>query len=162
MLEKSGRVGFVSTDLRWLNSSKPHLPWYAPIPDAPTPPNGSLAVDTWKARWLTSMPPAGTSLITRSRTARVSVNRYADSGLGRELTKRIASSWHWTEITGKMGPKISLLISGSSGAGSTTTVGSRRSVEASELPPNATLPLVFATYSVSRSNWRWLTIRNPC
>src|ERR1700744_2196216 len=107
------------------------------MPDAPTPPNGSFAVDTWKARWLTNMPPAGTSLITFSRTARVLVNRYADSGLGRQLTKRIASSRDWTEITGRMGPKISLLINGSSGSGATPTVGARRGPDGSELPPNA-------------------------
>src|SRR5246127_2870904 len=106
------------------------------MPDAPTPPNGSLAVDTWKARWLTNMPPAGTSRITRSRTARDLVNRYADSGLGRELTKRIASSRDWTEITGRMGPKISLLISGSPGAGPATTVGSRGLVVAPEFAPH--------------------------
>src|ERR1700757_4036599 len=107
------------------------------MPDAPTPPNGSLALDTWKARWLTNMPPAGTSRITRSRTARDLVNRYADSGLGRELTKRIASSRDWTEITGRMGPKISLLISGSSGSGAPTTVGFRRSGDGAEVPPRA-------------------------
>src|SRR6201996_8247210 len=123
MLEKSGRVGLVSTDLRWLNSSNPHLPWYAPMPDAPTPPNGSLAVDTWKAMWLTSIPPAGTSLTKRSRTSRDFVNRYADRGFGRELMKRIASSRDSTVTIGRIGPKISLLINGPSGAGSTTTVG---------------------------------------
>src|SRR6201996_7693459 len=123
MLEKSGRVGLVSTDLRWLNSSNPHLPWYAPIPEAPTPPNGSLAVDTWKARWLTSIPPAGTSLIKRSRVSRDLVNRYADSGLGRALMKAIASSRDLTVTTGRIGPKISFFINGPSGAGSTTTAG---------------------------------------
>src|ERR1700730_9461606 len=93
------------------------------MPDGPTPPNGSRAVVTWNARWLTSIPPAGTSLITRSRTFFVFVNRYAASGLGRELTKLIASSRDWTVITGRIGPKISFVINGSSGSGSTTTVG---------------------------------------
>src|SRR6202008_4464818 len=95
------------------------------MPDAPTPPNGGLAVDTWKARWLTSMPPAGTSLITRSRTSRDLVNRYADSGLGRELTKRIASSRDWTVSTGRIGPKISSVINGSAGAGAADDGGWR-------------------------------------
>src|ERR1700759_2749220 len=117
MLEKSGRVGFVRTDLRWLNSSNPHLPWHAPIPDAPTPPKGSLAVDTWKARRLTSIPPAGISLITRSRISFDLVNRYADSGLGRALTKLIASSRDLTVTTGRIGPKISFFINGPSGSG---------------------------------------------
>src|SRR5580693_2045145 len=108
------------------------------MPEAPTPPNGSLAVDTWKARWLTSMPPAGTSLITRSRVSRDLVNRYADSGLGRALTKLIASSRDLTVTTGRIGPKISFFISGPSGSGSTTTVGWMRRFDASHLPPTDT------------------------
>ena len=45
------------------------------MPDGPTPPNGSLLVANWKSRWLITMPPADTSLITRSRMLLVLVNR---------------------------------------------------------------------------------------
>src|SRR6201747_3099032 len=110
MAPKSGRVGLVSTDLRGLNSSKPNRPWYAPIPDGPTPPNGSLAVENWNSRRLTIMPPDDTSLLTRSRVLFAFVNRYAARGLGREFTNSIAASRDWTVTIGRMGPKISSVI----------------------------------------------------
>ncbi|CNI98455.1 Uncharacterised protein [Mycobacterium tuberculosis] len=97
------------------------------------------------------MPPAGTSLMKRSRVSRPLVNRYADNGFGRALMKRIASSRFWTVITGRIGPKISLVINGPSGSGSTTTVGWIRRLDASHLPPAATLPFPadFASFSAA-------------
>src|SRR5258708_15283726 len=117
------------------------------MPDGPTPPNGSFAVDTWKARWFTSMAPAGTSLMTRSRVGRDFVNRYADSGLGRALTKPIASSRDLTVRIGRIGPKISFFINDPSLSGVTTTVGWMRRLDASHLPPTATslVPSAFAS-----------------
>ena len=63
-------------------------------------------------------------------------------------------------MIGRIGPKISSAITGSSGAGSTITVASMLSVERSEPPPATTLPAVVASSETSRSNWRSLTIRS--
>ena len=115
------------------------------MPDGPTPPNGSLLLANWKSRWLTTMPPAETSLITRSRMLLALVNRYAASGLGRELTNSIAPSRFSTVTIGRIGPKISSVINGSSGSGSTTTVGWIEIDAASEPPPTAMVPLVAAS-----------------
>ena len=46
--------------------SKPASPWYAPIPLAPTPPNGRSGTARCSSVWLTVTPPADVCSMTRS------------------------------------------------------------------------------------------------
>ncbi|SHW13250.1 Uncharacterised protein [Mycobacteroides abscessus subsp. abscessus] len=88
-----------------------------------------------------------------------SVNTYSANGFGPALTWRMAASSESTGTTGRMGPKISCVMTGSSVPGPTMTVGSMCNVERSELPPATTVPVVEPMSPASRSNWRSLTIR---
>ena len=53
----SGRVGLSSTGLAWEKMSKPALPWYAPMPLGPTPPNGRSGTARWSSTWFRVTPP---------------------------------------------------------------------------------------------------------
>ena len=101
---------------------------------------------SWNSRWLTTMPPAGTSLTTRSRTLLALVNRYAASGFGRELTNLIASSRDWTVTTGRIGPEDLVCHQRLVHIGIDDDGRLRCFIEAaSEPPPTATSPLVAAS-----------------
>ncbi len=63
-------------------------------------------------------------------------------------------------MIGRIGPKISSDITGSSAGGSTITVGSIRSAARSDLPPVTTVPPVALISDASRSNCRSLTMRS--
>src|ERR1700722_4060486 len=108
----SGLAGLVSTALRWLKVWKPHSPWYAPMPEFPTPPKGSCGTRQCMVRWLITAPPELVEFSTCSFTDLLPVNRYSASGLGREFTKSIAACTDGTATTGSTGPKISSVISG--------------------------------------------------
>ena len=48
---------FCNTAFKWLNVSNPYFPWYAPMPEFPTPPNGSSELPQCMQTSLTHAPP---------------------------------------------------------------------------------------------------------
>ena len=72
----------------------------------------------------------------RRSTVRSEVNRYRARGLGRARTKAMAWSRESTVSTGRMGPKISSCMTGSSGDTPSSTVGAMRSRSGSQPPPH--------------------------
>ncbi len=101
--------------------------------------------------------PEDVSATSRSRTASESVNAYRASGLSRSLMNAIASSSPSTVTIGSTGPKISSRITGASGATSASTVGAMYLLSRSYVPPVTVRP--DPSSPVSRSKWRWFTIR---
>ena len=47
----------IKTDFLWLKISKEYFPWYAPYPDAPTPPNGRVSTESWTQTSFTQILP---------------------------------------------------------------------------------------------------------
>ena len=54
---RSIHVGVVTTDLMWEKTSKLCLPWYADIPELPTPPNGMFPLAMCMIVSLMQAPP---------------------------------------------------------------------------------------------------------
>ena len=46
-----------STPRALVNASKPQRPWYLPMPELPTPPNGSSGISGWTVQSLTQASP---------------------------------------------------------------------------------------------------------
>lgn len=53
------------TPRAFVNASNPQRPWYLPMPELPTPPNGSRGTSGWRAQSLTHASPE----LVRSRMA---------------------------------------------------------------------------------------------
>src|SRR5215218_8188157 len=147
----SGKVGLRSTLLWWLNTSNPALPWYAPVPDGPTPPNGRLSGRMCTTEWLMQAPPELVRASTRSAISFDFEYTYSASGLGRSLTNAMASSTESMATIGRIGPKISSLMRPEATSGSTTIVGARYRDDASAWPPQATEPPAPSSRPLRRS-----------
>ena len=68
-MARRGARGRTSTPRRWLRRSNPARPWYAPIPECPTPPKGSWGTAICRTIPFTHTPPERVRAIT-SRTVR--------------------------------------------------------------------------------------------
>ena len=108
------------------------------MPLFPTPPKGRREEARWRMVSLTHPPPKESSRKTRRSAVRSEVNRYRARGLGRARTKAMAWSRESTVSTGRMGPKISSCMTGSSGVTPSSTVGAMRSRSGSQPPPTTT------------------------
>ena len=126
-------------------------PLYAPIPLLPTPPNGRSSTVICIRQSLTPTLPLQLDfeygyprVIKRMKPSimrheilyldvswtnfwckdGVSVKTYSDKGFSLSLIKSTASCGFFTQTTGRIGPKISSFMTGSSGLTSTSSVGS--------------------------------------
>ena len=68
-----------NTALRFENVSKPARPWYSPMPEGPTPPNGSSSWAMCTRVSFTPTPPETVRWLDRSEAAPAANHRFLDS-----------------------------------------------------------------------------------
>src|SRR5262245_25372677 len=88
----SMRAPWYITPRALVNASNPQRPWYFPIPELPTPPNGSSGTSGWIVQSLIAASPDSVAATIRSATSRSSANTYSPSGRGRLLTQAMTAS----------------------------------------------------------------------